>query len=181
MLEADKAVLVVIDVQGKLATLMHDKDKFFDNVVVMIKGAKELALPIIWNEQLPDKLGETVDQVKDELADYKPLAKNCFSCGGNPEFVAALKATGRKQVIVVGMESHVCVYQTVRDLLGGEDRYEVFIAADAVSSRTPENRHIGLEACRSLGARIYSVEMSLFEMLKVAEGDQFKRVIKSLK
>lgn len=179
MLEVDKAVLIVIDVQGKLATLMHNKDKFFENVVLMIKGAKILGLPIVWNEQLPDKLGETITQIKDELSDYQVLAKNSFSCSGNPDFVTAVKKSGRQQAIIVGMESHVCVYQTARDMIA--DGFDLFIASDAVSSRTPENRQVGLEACRSLGAKLYSVEMALFEMLKIAEGDQFKQVIKVLK
>lgn len=179
MLKQDNAVLVIIDIQGKLATLMHNKEKFYENVVIMIKGARILGLPIVWNEQLPDKLGETIDQIKDQLSGYQPLAKKSFSCSGNPDFVKAVKESGRKQVLIVGMESHVCVYQTVRDLIA--DGFEVFLASDGVSSRTEENRRVGLEACHSLGAKLYSVEMALFEMLNVAEGDQFKQVVRILK
>ena len=179
MLKQEKAVLVVVDVQGKLATLMYDKDNFYDNVVRMIKGAQVLELPIIWNEQLPDKLGETVEPVKQALAGQKLFVKKSFSCCGNPEFMKALEATGRRQVILVGMESHVCVYQTARDLLNGG--YEVYLAVDAVSSRSPENKETGIRSMTALGAKLTCVEMALFEMLVIAEGDRFKQCIKIVK
>ena len=179
MLKIEDAVLVVVDVQGKLATLMHEKEEFFSNVVKMIKGAKTLGIPIIWNEQLPDKLGETIPEIKDALPNMLPLVKNTFSCCGNGDFMKQLKAVNRRQVILVGMETHVCVYQTTLDLL--EAGYEVHLVADAVSSRTLDNKNTAIEAMRSLGAKITCVEMALFEMLRIAEGDMFKQVIKIVK
>ena len=179
MLKAENATLVVVDVQGKLATLMHEKEKFYDAVVRMIKGARVLDIPILWNEQLPDKLGETIAPVRDALHGYEPLVKKSFSCCGNPNFVKELKALGRTQVLLVGMETHVCVYQTAMDLL--RDGFEVHLVADAVSSRTAENRQIGIQAITDAGARLSCVEMALFEMLHVAEGEQFKACIKIVK
>jgi len=179
MLKMENAVLVVVDVQGKLATLMHNKEEFFSNVVKMIKGAKTLEIPIIWNEQLPDKLGDTIPEIKDALADMLPLVKNSFSCCGNGDFMKQLKAVNRRQVILVGMETHVCVYQTALDLLEGG--YEVHLVADAVSSRTLDNKNTGIDAMRNMGAKITCVEMALFEMLRVAEGDMFKQTIKIVK
>lgn len=179
MLKMDNAALVVVDVQGKLATLMHEKDHFFKNMVTITRGAWELGLPILWNEQLPDKLGSTIPELKEVLRGMDPMEKNTFSCWGNETFVNKLKVTNCNQVLLTGMETHVCVYQTAVDLIA--NGFEVYLAADAVSSRSLENKQIGIEAIKSLGAKVTSVEMCLFEMLKVAEGDKFKKIIKIVK
>ena len=179
MLEKNNTVLVIVDVQGKLATLMHEKETFYENVVRLIRGAQVLELPIIWNEQLPDKLGETIPQIKEILTDMQPLVKKSFSCCGNVDFMSRLKDTERKQVLLCGMESHVCVYQTAQDLIN--DGFEVYLVADAVSSRTLENKEIGIRAVLQRGGKITSVEMALFEMLNEAEGEQFKQCIKIVK
>jgi len=179
MLNKENTVLVVIDVQGRLATLMHNKEEFFANVVRMIKGAQVLDVPIIWNEQLPDKLGATIPEIRDALKDAAPLVKNTFSCCANNSFSRQLNALDREQVLLVGMETHVCVYQTAIDLL--EAGYEVYLVADAVSSRSLENKQIGIDAIRDAGAKLTSVEMCLFEILGVAEGDRFKQIINIIK
>ena len=179
MLVKDDAVLGVVDVQGRLATLMYQKDEFYVNVVRMIKGALALDIPVLWNEQLPDKLGDTIPEIREALAGRQPLVKKTFSCCGNDTFNEHLLQSGRRQVLLVGMETHVCVYQTAVDLL--DKGYEVFLVTDAVSSRSSENKEVGIQAIRDLGGRTTSVEMALFEMLKVAEGDHFKQVIKIVK
>ncbi len=179
MLKIENAILVVIDIQGKLATLMHEKEEFFKNAVRMIKGAQALEIPIIWNEQLPDKLGPTIPEIRRALIDAAPLVKNTFSCCGNKDFIKQLETTGRRQVMLVGMETHVCVYQTAIDLR--QAGYDVYLIADAVSSRTPENRQIGIDAMKDAGAGITSVETALFELLRIAEGDCFKQIIDIVK
>ncbi len=179
MLDKKKAVLVVIDVQGKLATLMYQKDNLFANVIRMIEGAKVLGLPIIWTEQLPDKLGETSPEVKRVLEGLTPLVKKSFSCCGDNAFLVRLRETDRKQVLLTGIETHVCVYQTAMDLV--RDGFEVHLVRDAVSSRIEANYHLGLERIKEAGALLTSVEMSLFEMLRVAEGEQFKQIIRIVK
>lgn len=179
MLKADKAVLVIVDVQGRLATLMYNREEFFRNLVKMIKGAQVLGIPILWNEQLPDKLGQTIPEIREILAGMAPLVKSHFSCCGNPEFMDKLEASGRRQILLIGMETHVCVYQTARDLLRND--YKVHLVADAVSSRTEENSRIGIEAIKDAGAHVTTVEMALFEMLKIATGDQFKQIVQIIK
>jgi len=179
MLKTENAVLVVIDVQGKLATLMHNKDDFYKNAVRMIEGAKVLDIPVLWNEQLPDKLGTTIPEIKSALEGAAPLVKKTFSCCGNNDFISRLEGLKRRQVLLVGMETHVCVYQTAQDLLA--ESYDVSLVADAISSRSLENKQIGLSTMKDLGARITNVEMALFEMLQTAEGDQFKKVIQIVK
>jgi nicotinamidase-related amidase len=179
MLKMEDTALVIVDVQGKLATLMYNRDEFFANIVKIAQGAWTLGLPILWNEQLPDKLGPTIPQLREVLRGMDPLVKNTFSCCGNKNFVDKLKATNCHQVLLAGMETHVCVYQSAADLIA--DGFEVHLVADAVSSRKAEDRQIGIEAIKSLGAHVTTVEMCLFEMLKVAEGEKFKKVIKIVK
>ncbi len=180
MLTLNNTALVVIDVQGKLAQLMTQKEALFENLQKVIKGAQTLELPIIWNEQLPEKLGPTSPEIAELLnQSAQPIAKTSFSCCGNPPFMQALQAAGCKQVLLTGIETHVCVYQTCRDLL--DLGYEVQVITDAVSSRTPENRQIGLERMKEAGATMTSTEMALFELLRVAEGPKFKEITKIVK
>lgn len=173
MLEIDNTVLLVIDIQGKLASLMHEKERVFDNAVRMLRGAKVLGLPVICTEQYPDGLGATVPQVAEHI-DVETISKLSFSCCRAEEFGAALHNSGRDQVLIAGIETHICVYQTAIDLLAGG--YEVYVLTDAVSSRTQANRQLGLERMKDAGAALTSVEMALFEMLRIAEGDKFKEI-----
>lgn len=179
MLKRETAILVVVDVQGKLARLMHDRDELFANLARIIAGCKLLEIPIIWVEQLPDKLGPTVPAVAELLADQKPITKASFSCCADPEFIRTLESAGRHQVMIAGIETHICVYQTAFDLtaLG----YDVQVVVDAVSSRTPVNKTIGLSKAQEAGARLTSVETALFEMLRVARGDLFRQMVKIVK
>jgi len=179
MLKKEEAALIVIDVQGKLATLMYRKEDLFANVVRMIRGARVLELPVIWTEQLPDKLGQTSPEIKEELTGLTPLIKKSFSCCGDAGFLKQLSGLGRRQLLLTGIETHVCVYQTALDLLASG--YEVYLVRDAVSSRIESNYHLGVERMKDAGAVLTSVEMSLFELLRVAEGPQFKQIIEIVK
>jgi len=179
MLDKNSAVLVIVDVQGKLATLMHEKEAFFDKVVKTIKCCQVMGIPIFWNEQLPDKLGVTIPEIKESLPEMKPLVKETFSCCGNKDFLSRLKETGKDQVLLIGMETHVCVYQTAMDFLNKD--YDVYLLADAVSSRSLENKEIAISTMQKNGVNISSLEMAVFEMLGVAQGDEFKQVIKIIK
>ena len=176
MLQIENTALVIIDVQGKLAQLMYKHDALFSHLEIVVKAVKELQLPIIWNEQLPEKLGPTIPQLQTLLADHTPIVKNTFSCCAESRLMDELKRINRSHVMVCGIEAHVCVYQTVRDLrIHG---YLPHVLSDAVSSRTGANKKIALQRMRELGAIITSVEMALFELLKVAEGQKFKSIIK---
>ena len=179
MLKLDDTALVVIDVQGKLAQLMHNRTELFKNLRVMIQGTQVLGIPILLTEQYPKGLGPTVPEVSQLLTAIEPIAKNAFSCCGEPAFMSALEPLGRRQILLTGVETHVCVHQTALDLL--DAGYEVQVIADAVSSRTAENRHIGLEKMRDAGVVITSTETALFELMKLAEGPQFKQISKLVK
>jgi nicotinamidase-related amidase len=180
MLSVKNSVLVVIDMQEKLSRAMHDRENLVTNAVKIIHGAKVLGLPVIWTEQNPRGLGSTLPEIRNYIpADSEPIIKLSFSCCAEPAFLDKLKANGKKQALVLGIESHVCVCQTILDLI--DMGYETHIICDAVSSRTPENKLIGIERSKQAGAIITSVEMALFELLKVAEGDKFKQILKIVK
>jgi len=180
MLTIDNTALIVIDVQGKLAELMYERETLFTNLHRIIEGAKVLGLPMLWTEQVPEKLGPTRPEIGELLLDQtEPIRKSSFSCCGEPVFADHLMALNRSQFLIAGIETHICVYQTVRDLLGRG--YEVHVVTDAVSSRAAANRQIGLDRMRAAGAYLTSTEMALFELMQVAEGDQFRAITKLVK
>jgi nicotinamidase-related amidase len=179
MLSVDNSVLLVIDMQEKLFRAIHQKEQLLDNLQRLIKGIKVLEIPILLTEQYPQGLGTTIPEIAQLLPDSKPLPKVNFSCCGDAAFLQAFKKLNRKQVLIAGIESHVCVYQTAADLLTAG--YEVYVVRDGVSSRTEQNIDIGLKMMAQLGAKITSTETALFELLKVAKGDKFKAISKIVK
>ena len=179
MLEIQHCCLTVVDVQGKLAQLMHGREVLFKNIQILVQAAKILEIPILWCQQCPDALGPTVTEIAQFLADIEPINKAAFSCCGAEQFNAGLKELGRNQVLLCGIETHVCIYQTAIDLLRQD--FNVSIIADAVSSRTLENKQIALNLMAAEGVKISSTEMALFELLKTAEHPQFKQVAKLIK
>jgi len=179
MLEIEKSCLVVIDVQGKLANLMHNKEPLFANIGILIKMANALQIPILWCQQNPRGLGATLAQLAELLGNNEPIDKFSFSCCGDEKFAGQLKNIGRKQFILCGIETHVCVYQTAMDLLDKD--YEVNLVADAVSSRSAENKQIALERLTAEGAYLSSVEMTIFELLKTAKHPKFKELAKLIR
>lgn len=175
MFSPEKSVLLIIDVQEKLTALMREKDGLLKNIRILIQAARSFRIPILWTEQAPRKIGTTVLPVSSLLTGHAPIPKVSFSCLGEKRFCKALSRLRRREVILAGIETHVCVYQTAADLL--KSRYRVQVVSDAVSSRTAENKHIGLERMKSLGCAVTSTEMVLFELLKTTEHAQFKRVL----
>src|SRR5699024_1380882 len=179
MLKIEETALVVIDVQGKLAKIMHESNNLLSNIEKIIKGANVLNMPIIWLEQYPKGLGSTDDKLQPHLSQYEPINKMIFSAFESETFQEELKKLGRKNLLVTGIESHICVYQTVRQLL--ENDYYVEVLADCVSSRTAENSQIGIERMLALGAELTSVEMVLFELIRSAEHPKFKEISQIIK
>ncbi|MBO8128142.1 MAG: hydrolase [Peptococcaceae bacterium] len=179
MLDREHTVLVVIDVQEKLARTMHAREILFDNLQRLIKGSKVLDVPVLLVEQYPKGLGPTIDEVKELLPGIRPIVKDTFNCCDNDEFVKMLAAFSRKQVLVAGIEAHICVYQTA---VGLQDLgYEVQVVADAVSSRALGNKEIGLRKMERYGVDITSVETALFELLRAARGEEFKEILSIIK
>lgn len=179
MLHKEETVLVLIDIQGKLAQIVDESDFVVNNIANVVQGAKLLQVPILWLEQYPKGLGPTDERIAMHLTDQKPIEKITFSAYDTEAFVQALEQTGRKKVLLAGIETHICVYQTAAHLLA--NGYEVEVLADCVSSRTAGNREVGIQKMMQLGATITSVEMALFEMQQVAKGDTFKAISKLVK
>jgi len=179
MLDIKKCTLVVIDVQGKLAQLMHDKEALFKNIQILIKAAKILDIPILWCQQCPDSLGPTVPEISQLLAGIESVNKAAFSCCGQEQFNIRLNELDRNQVLLCGIETHVCIYQTAINLF--RKGFSVDVIADAVSSRTLENKKIALQRMAAEGVNISCTEMALFELLKTAEHPQFKNIAKLIK
>lgn len=176
-LDAEKALLVVIDVQEKLAPAM-DPDLYNQlllNTNLLIEGFKSLDLPIIATEQYSKGLGHTVANLSG-ATDQNCVEKMAFSCCGEDTFMTALEKSGAKQILIAGMETHVCVFQTVLDLL---DRgYVVHLVRDAVSSRFKSDYDNALSTAAKAGAVITTTETALFQLVKVAGTDGFKAVSK---
>jgi nicotinamidase-related amidase len=145
----------------------------------LVEGARVLGVPTLFTEQNPRGLGPTLSEIAALVPDFRPAEKTSFSCCGSPDCMAQLRRSGRRDVVVAGMETHVCVYQTVVDLLA--EGFRVEVVADACASRTVENKQIGLERCRRAGAAVTSVETLLFELLKAAEGPLFKEILRIVK
>jgi nicotinamidase-related amidase len=176
-LEKEKAALLVIDVQEKLCKAMDEKvlAKLTANAGILLEAASELSMPVIATEQYVKGLGETLPALKEKLADAA-LEKMSFSCCGDAPFVDRLKNLQRPQVIVVGMETHVCVLQTVLELLA--EGFVVHLVKDAVMSRRKENWQVGIDMAAAAGAVVTSTEAALFQLLRVAGTEQFKKLSK---
>lgn len=179
MVDRQQAILVVVDVQGKLAQMMVQRQRLFRNLQILIRGVQLLRVPIILVEQTPAKLGSTVTEIRTLLAGLEPIEKSTFSCAGSPEFMARLREYQREDVILAGIETHVCVYQTASDLTA--NGFRVHVVVDAVSSRTNLNRRTGLRRILAEGGHATSTEMLLFELQRSAEGDVFRELIKLVK
>lgn len=170
VLDRDRAALVVVDVQEAFRPAVLDFDRTAHAAAVLLQGAHTLGLPVFVTEQYPKGLGRTVPEVAQHLGGVEPLEKVRFSAAQADGF----HLDGRDQVLVCGIESHVCVSQTAHDLL---DRgLEVHVARDAVTSRTEENRELGLHKMEGSGAVVTSVETALFELVGAAGTEEFKRV-----
>lgn len=170
VLDRDRAALVVVDVQEAFRPAVLDFERVAQNAAVLVQGAQILGLPVVATEQYPKGLGHTVPEVAEHLDGVEPLEKVCFAATDADGF----DLDGRDQAIVCGIESHVRVSQTAHGLL---DRgLEVHVARDAVSSRSEENRELGLHKMESAGAVVTSVETALFELLGAAGSDEFKQV-----
>ncbi|MCQ6282907.1 isochorismatase family protein [Bacillus sp. EB600] len=178
MFTIDKACLVVIDLQGKLAEIVDDSDSVIQNTAKLVQAMNALEIPVLWLEQIPNLLGKTSLEISQHMQG-QPIAKKTFSAYNDAAFKEAVKASGRTQFIVSGIETHICVYQTARQLK--ELGLEVEVVADAVSSRTKANKEIALAKMQALGILPTSTEMILYELLQVADHPHFRTILKLVK
>lgn len=179
MLRTDNTALVLIDVQGKLARIMHESDQLISNITALIKGLTLLDVPIIWLEQYPKGLGPTHEEIQKLLENNAPIDKVIFSACGSEQFQEVKQKLTEKNFAVAGIEAHICVYQTVKELLAEGNHVEVL--HDCISSRTLDNKQVAIDKMSQLGALATSVEMLLFELMQTAEHPNFKEISKLIK
>jgi nicotinamidase-related amidase len=172
--------LVVIDVQEKLFPEILEKETFLKNLQILIKGFQLFDLPILLTEQVPDKLGPTIEPVRSILNDTEPIIKSAFSCAGDPGFLSLTDGLSMNDgIVLAGIETHVCVYQTERDLIRRGQHVEV--VTNAVASRDTNNHRIALDRIRNNGGFLTTVEMVLFNIQESARGERFRELIKLVK
>lgn len=174
-----KAGLVVVDIQERLLPSIFEMERLVQNAQRLIKGAVSMRLPVFVTEQYRKGVGNTVPEIASAIPGFAPMEKTAFSCFGAPGFVEALRANAVSDVILCGIEAHVCVLQTCFDLL--QNGFRPFVVADAISSRAAGNHRLGVERMRDAGAVIVSTEMILFELLERAGTDEFKQVLSLVK
>jgi nicotinamidase-related amidase len=180
LLRPERTALVVIDLQEKLLPAIANRERVLRNGVLLLNLANILELPVVLTTQYSRGLGPTVPEVLAAAPGVAPLDKMSFGCFGSPEFLDRLKALGgRDQLVVAGIESHICVAQTV---LGALERgYTVHVASDAVGSRSEENRAVGMSRMDRAGALVSSTEMAIYELLGRSDAAAFKRMLPLLK
>ncbi len=179
LIDRNQSLLLIVDIQERLAPAIHDGEAAVANNGRLLAAAERLGVPVFVSEQYVRGLGPTVPALQPLPANAWRFDKMHFSCTREPGFLDRLAASGRRQVLVTGMETHVCVLQTVLGLV--EAGYAVFLIEDAASSRTPENRAAAIARARAAGAAIVTTEMVLFEWLERAGTDEFRALLPLIK
>ncbi len=179
LLSKSDSVLVLVDIQERLAAVMSEREKVIRNTLHLLEAARLLSIPVIVTEQYSKGLGPTVSEIRENLSPYEPIEKLTFSCCGEPNFVKALESTGRSKIILCGMETHVCVLQTCAEVLN--KKYMVHVVRDAICSRSKENFKTGIEFMRDAGAVITCTETVLFQLLEKAGTEEFRTISKRIK
>lgn len=180
IIKRNDVVAVFIDIQEKLFPYIYENEKINNTLIKLIEGLKILHIPILVTEQYPKGIGKTLSSLINSLnEDYKPIEKMTFSCCKSDEFMNALKILNRKHIIITGIEAHVCVLQTVIELI--ENGYIPVIIEDAISSRTLANKLTAIERMKQEGAIISSYESILFELCETSGTEEFKALSKIIK
>ena len=179
LLVTDKTALLIIDIQERIMRVINEYETVVESTIKLIKGFKALGIPIYYTEQYPKGLGPTVDSIRNELEENDAIQKLSFSCFGAGDLFNELKKNGISQVVVCGVESHVCVQQTVLDLIAND--FQVNLAADAVSSRKVKDYEISISRMNRHGADVTTAEAILFELLNVCGTETFKQISKIVK
>lgn len=176
LIHPQKSCLLVVDIQEKLAPAIHEKEVLIQNSKWLIEIASILGITIMTSEQYPQGIGHTIDELREVLPKDKYMEKTHFSCMSEPSCHKMIHDSNLEQIIVIGMESHVCVMQTAIQLK--QQGLEVYVAADCVSSRNPNDKLYALERMRSCGIHIVTREMVAFEWMQKSGTETFKRISK---
>jgi len=175
----DRCAGLVIDIQERLFPHMEGKDELLRKCMILIEGLKILEVPLYLTEQYPKGLGPTLEVISDAIGPVAAIEKATFSCCDEPGYLSALKNSGRKTLIVCGIEAHVCVLQTVVDLVASG--YTPVVVEDCISSRNPGDKRVAIHRMRAEGAVITTCESILFELIRVSGTDEFKAISRLVK
>ena len=173
-IKKEDAILTAIDFQEKLLPAMFEADKVEAAAIKMAAGLNVMGVPEIVTTQYAKGLGPTVPAVEEALGEFEPIDKSSFSAWKNEEYQSELQKSGRKTVILMGIETHICVEQTALDLL--ENGYTVFVPADCVQSRNPVNKELSLRRMEAAGVVITCAESVLYELLGSSRAVEFKAI-----
>ncbi|HDP98280.1 MAG TPA: hydrolase [bacterium] len=179
ILQRDKTGLLIIDIQEKISAVMKYREATIENTVKLICGFQTLKLPIVITEQYRQGLGPTEAPILEALEHYDITEKMCFSCCGEPAFVSRLKNQPVKQLVICGIETHVCVQQTALDLMAAG--YSVYLVADAVSSRKEIDHQTAIDRMQQQGIIVTTTESVLFELLVESKTPEFKQISQIVK
>lgn len=179
MLTPETTLLVVIDVQGNLARVVAESKSAIRAVSQLVEGAKRLEIPVLLTAQVPEKIGHTIPEIAGLLPEQTDYPRVHFSIWQDAAVQQAIRTYGRRQVLLCGFEAHICLYQSSLDLIAGG--FEVYLAADAVSSRNPYNKDIALQELSNQGVHLSTVEMALFSLLRSAQHPAFKAISRLIK
>ena len=175
----EESIAVIVDVQERLLPHIHENDIILSNCLKLIEGLKILSVPILITQQYSKGLGSTVAPIVAMFPDFKFTEKISFSCYDEPVFQKEIRDSGKKDIILCGIESHVCVLQTCLDLLAAG--FSPVVAEDCVSSRKPDDKRVAIERMRQAGARITTLESLLFELTRIAGNEMFRNISRIVK
>ena len=178
-IEREKSIGLIIDIQDRLFPVMDGKENLLSNCIRLIEGLQILGIPLTVTQQYTRGLGSTLNEISVLIPQFSPIEKNTFSCMDEPVFAVYLSNSGKTNVIICGIESHVCVLQTAVDLR--ENGYHPIVIADCVSSRKTEEKQIALNRFLSEGIRVSTAESILFELTRTAGTAEFKAISKLVK
>lgn len=179
MLTQENSLLIVIDVQGNLARVVAESAAAIRAVSQLVQGATLLGIPALLTAQVPEKLGSSIPEIADLLPGQADLPRTHFSIWQDDAVRQTIRNTQRRQLILCGFETHICLYQSSMDLLA--EGFEVYLAADAVSSRSAINKSTALQELANQGAHLTTVEMALFSLLRSASNPAFREVSRLIK
>lgn len=178
-IKKEETVAVIVDVQERLFPVIHNHEQLSKNLRVLIEGLKILEIPIKVTEQYKKGLGETIPEIESLIKPFPHSEKIAFSCCDEPSFMELINTAEIKNVVLAGIESHICVMQTALDLL--EKGYRPVVIEDCVASRNPENKRIAINRLLQSGVTVTSYESLLFELCRYAGTDAFKAISKLVK
>ncbi|MDR2838437.1 MAG: hydrolase [Azonexus sp.] len=179
LISRDNALLLIVDIQEKLAPAIHETETVTANSARLLHAAAQLAVPAFVSEQYVRGLGPSLPAIRDAAGEAHFFEKTHFSCAAEPGILDQLLAVGRRQIILTGTETHVCVLQTACGLL--EADFQVYLVADASSSRAPASKETAITRLRALGVQVVTTEMVLFEWLRRAATDEFRAMLPLIK